>query len=309
MKLLVIFPCYNEEEVLSKTIYEFFHFFEELVEKSLISSDSRICFVDDGSKDQTWNIIMKFTKTYIRGIKLSNNFGHQKALLAGLEKFKDEYDTYVTLDVDLQDDYHITEQMIIEYNKGFDIVYGVRNDRSSDSMIKRKTAGLFYTLMNHMGVNIIPNHADFRLLSKKALTELLRFPETHLFLRAVFPAIGLSHTIVYYKRMAREEGNSKYPFRKMLSFAWDGITSFSATPLRMVLLVGLFSIILSIILLFWATLQLLLGNVIHGWFSMITVIIFFGGIQTFAIGIIGEYIGKIYIQSKNRPRYIIEKIK
>ena len=259
MKLLVIFPCYNEEEVLSKTIYEFFHFFEELVEKSLISSDSRICFVDDGSKDQTWNIIMKFTKTYIRGIKLSNNFGHQKALLAGLEKFKDEYDTYVTLDVDLQDDYHITEQMIIEYNKGFDIVYGVRNDRSSDSMIKRKTAGLFYTLMNHMGVNIIPNHADFRLLSKKALTELLRFPETHLFLRAVFPAIGLSHTIVYYKRMAREEGNSKYPFRKMLSFAWDGITSFSATPLRMVLLVGLFSIILSIILLFWATLQLLLA--------------------------------------------------
>ena len=198
--------------------------------------------------------------------------------------------------------------MIEEQNKGFDIVYGVRNDRASDSLVKRKTAGIFYSLMSRMGVNTISNHADFRFINNKALKALLKFPETHLFLRAIFPVIGLSHTIVYYKRMAREEGESKYPFKKMLSFAWDGITSFSATPLRLVLLVGLFSIILSILLLLWATIQLLLGNVIAGWFSMITVIVFFGGIQTFAIGIIGEYIGKIYIQSKNRPRYLIDKI-
>ena len=308
MKLLVVFPCYNEEEVLMNTIKRFFDYFENLMAQGKISKESRICFVDDGSKDGSWDLISSFPQEYINGIKFSNNFGHQKALLAGLESFKDQFDAYVTLDVDLQDDYRIIEEMVEAKNNGFDIVYGVRNDRATDSVMKRKTAGLFYSLMTRMGVETIPNHADFRLLNNKALTAVLKFPETHLFLRAIFPMIGFSHTIVYYKRMAREEGESKYPFKKMLSFAWDGITSFSATPLRAVLFVGLFSILLSLILLIWATIQLFLGNVIHGWFSMITVVIFFGGIQTFAIGIIGEYIGKIYIQSKNRPRYLIDEI-
>ncbi len=308
MRLLVIFPCYNEEEVLTNTINKFFIYFENLIESTIISDDSGICFVDDGSSDGTWNIITSFSQEYINAIKFSNNFGHQNALLAGLENFKDEYDAYITLDVDLQDDFKVIGEMIAKYNEGFDIVYGVRNDRTVDSFLKSSTAKVFYKLMDKMGVKTINNHADFRLINNQALVSLLKFPESHLFLRAIFPVIGLKHTIVNYKRLHREEGQSKYPLRKMLSFAWDGITSFSATPLRIVLLVGLFSILLSFILLLWAAIQLVAGNVIPGWFSMIAVIIFFGGIQTFAIGIIGEYVGKIYIQTKNRPRYIIDKI-
>ncbi len=308
MKLLVIFPCFNEQEVLSNSINSFFIYFENLVKSGIISNESGICFVDDGSSDETWNILTSFSQEYINAIKFSNNFGHQNALLAGLESFKNEYEIYITLDVDLQDDFYVIEEMIAKYNEGFDIVYGVRNDRTTDSMLKRGTAKMFYNLMDKMGVKTIKNHADFRLINNQALLSLLKFPESHLFLRAIFPVIGLKHAIVYYKRLPREVGISKYPFRKMLSFAWNGITSFSATPLRIVLLVGLFSILLSFVLLLWAAIQLLKGNVIHGWFSMIAVVTFFGGIQTFAIGIIGEYIGKIYIQTKNRPRYIIDKI-
>ncbi|QAA82196.1 glycosyltransferase [Aequorivita sp. H23M31] len=308
MRLLVVFPCFNEEEVLTNTVKRFFIYFENIIELGIISNDSRICFVDDGSVDKTWDIITSFPQKYINAIKFSNNFGHQNALLAGLENFKNEFDVYITLDVDLQDDFNVIGEMIAKNKEGFDIIYGVRNDRSTDSVLKRGTAKMFYTLMEKMGVKTINNHADFRLINNQALLSLLKFPESHLFLRAVFPLIGLNHTIVYYKRFSREEGESKYPLRKMLSFAWDGITSFSATPLRIVLLVGLLSIFLSFLLLLWAAVQLLRGNVIHGWFSMIAVVTFFGGIQTFAIGIIGEYIGKIYIQTKKRPRYIIDKI-
>lgn len=308
MKLLVIFPCFNEEDVLKNIIDRFFLFFENLIDSETISNDSRICFVDDGSKDKSWDIITSFPQKYIDAIKFSNNYGHQRALLAGLECFKNEFDAYVTLDVDLQDDYNVITEMISKYKEGNDIVYGVRNDRTTDSVLKRGTAKLFYKIMDKMGVKTVDDHADFRLISNKALLFFLEFRETHLFLRAIFPVIGLKHTVVYYKRLAREVGESKYPLKKMISFAWDGITSFSATPLRMVLLVGLFSVLLSILLLFWATIQLLSGNVIHGWFSIITVVIFFGGIQTLAIGIIGEYIGKIFIQTKERPRYLIDKI-
>lgn len=308
MKLLVIFPCFNEEDILKSIINRFFLYFEELIESETISSDSRICFVDDGSKDKTWDVITSFSQDYINAIKFSNNYGHQRALLAGLDTFKNEFDAYVTLDVDLQDDFKVISEMISKYNQGNEIVYGVRNDRTTDSVLKRGTANLFYTLMNKMGVKTIDNHADFRLISNKALLLFLKFPEAHLFLRAIFPVIGLQHAFVYYKRYPREEGESKYPLKKMISFAWDGITSFSATPLRIVLLVGVFSVLLSILLLLWATIQLLTGNVIHGWFSMITVVIFFGGIQTLAIGIIGEYVGKIFIQTKERPRYLIDKI-
>ncbi len=308
IRLLVIFPCYNEEEVLKTIINRFFSYFEGLINRKAIAKNSRICFVDDGSKDKTWREINDLKSEYVYGIKLTNNFGHQKALLAGMDTFKNEFDAYVTLDVDLQDDFTVLEEMLEKLHGGTDIVYGVRNDRTTDSPLKRKTAGLFYNIMEKMGVKTIHNHADFRLINNKALHALLTFPESHLFLRAIFPVIGLNHDVVYYKRQSRDVGESKYPIRKMISFAWEGITSFSATPLRLVLVVGLISILISIGLLVWATIVLLLGKGVTGWFSMITVIIFFGGVQTFAIGIIGEYVGKIYVQSKNRPRYLIDTV-
>ena len=308
MKLLVIFPCYNEQEVLENSIYPFFTYFEKLIAGQEISKESRICFVDDGSKDDTWKKIEGFEQEYILGIKFSNNFGHQKALFGGLETFKNQFDSYVTLDVDFQDDYNVLGEMIVAQKAGVDIVYGVRNDRSSDSFMKQKTAETFYRLMGLLGVKTIYNHADFRMINNKALLLLLNFTESHLFLRAIFPEIGLSHSTVYYKRNERVVGKSKYPLKKMVAFAWDGITSFSTTPLKLILYVGLFSMLLSIILIIWATIVLLLGNTITGWFSIITLIMFFGGIQTFAIGIIGEYIGKIFLQVKQRPRYLIDKI-
>jgi len=306
-KLLIIFPCYNEEEVLEISIQRFFHFFHNLFSKELIDKNSRICFVDDGSTDNTWKIIEQFENPYIKAIKLSNNFGHQKALVAAMETFQNQFDAYITLDVDLQDDFTIITSMIEKYIDGYDIVYGVRDDRSSDSFFKRKTAHGFYWFMEFLGVETIVNHADFRLINNKTLNFFLKFEETHLFLRAIFPSIGMNHCTVYYKRFERETGDSKYPIKKMASFALDGITSFSVKPLRYILITGLISTLLAILFFIWAVIQLLLGNVIHGWFSVIATVMFFGGIQTFAIGIIGEYIGKIFMQVKNRPRYLIEK--
>jgi len=308
MKLLLIFPCYNEAEILPDSSEKIFSYFEKLRKEKHIDLASRICFVDDGSTDKTWSLLSNFTKDYINAIKLSANFGHQKAVLAGLKTFKDEFDAYITMDVDLQDDINVIMQMIENHKKGDEIVYGVRNDRETDSLFKRKTAALFYKVMQILGVKSIYNHADFRLISKKALRFLLQYKEEHLFLRAIFPSIGLQHSEVYYKRLKRTKGTSKYPFKKMLSFAWDGITSFSATPLRLILIIGLLTVFISLILGVWAVVQLLSGNVVTGWFSTITLIIFFGGIQTFALGIIGEYVGKIFIQSKNRPLFLIDKI-
>jgi len=307
-KLLLIFPCYNEEAVLPYSTQKIFKFFEGLIADNIIAPESRICFVDDGSQDGTWDFLSRIEKPYVNAIKLSTNFGHQKALLAGLDTFKNKFDVYVTLDVDLQDDINLVKRMIAEYQKGHNIVYGVRNDRTTDSFFKKTTANLFYKLMTWLGVKTIDNHADFRLIDNKALLQFLKFTETHLFLRAVFPAIGLQSTNVYYKRLKREQGETKYPLRKMLSFAWEGITSFSVKPLKMVLLVGIITIIIAIMLFIWASVQLLRGNTITGWFSTVTLIIFFGGIQTFALGIIGEYIGKIFMQTKNRPRYLIDKL-
>jgi len=306
-KLLVIFPCYNEEEILRASYDKFIVFFELLIDEDLIHPESKICFVDDGSTDSTWQIIEEVKNAQIHALKLTNNFGHQKALLAGLETFRDKFDAYVTLDVDLQDDYQIIVKMLEKINGGYDIVYGARNDRSNDSFFKRKTADWFYKFMLYLGVKTVPHHADFRLLNNKALKNFLEFSETHLFLRAIFPYIGLNHTVIHYKRNKRESGKSKYPLSKMMSFAWDGVTSFSVKPLRFILLMGVLSTILAILLMGWFTLQYLMGNTISGWFSIIAIIIFFGGIQTFAIGIIGEYVGKIFMQVKNRPRYIIEK--
>lgn len=224
-----------------------------------------------------------------------------------METFHDEFDAYITLDVDLQDDFTVITQMIEKYINAYDIVYGVRDDRSSDSFFKRKTAHGFYWFMEFLGVKTIVNHADFRLINNKALNFFLKFDETHLFLRAIFPSIGMKHCTVYYKRLGREAGESKYPIKKMISFAWNGITSFSVKPLRYILITGFISTLLAILFLIWAVTQLAFGNVIPGWFSVIATVMFFGGIQTFAIGIIGEYIGKIFMEVKNRPRFLVEK--
>lgn len=308
-KVVIIFPCYNEEEILTKTKNEIVEKFTKLVSKKIISPDSKICFVDDGSKDTTWKIIESFQETNIIGIKLARNVGHQFTLLAGLETLKDIFDAYITMDVDLQDDINSIEDMIIEYSKGNDIVFGIRDERTTDTFFKRKTAELFYLLMIKLGVNIHYNHADYRLINNKVLLEFLKFNESHLFLRGIFPLIGFQQSRIYYKRKERELGESKYPIKKMLSFAWEGITSFSDKPIKLVLNLGIFSIFISLILGCWALIQLVLGNTITGWTSLVVLIIFFGGIQTLSLGLIGEYIGKIYIQSKNRPRYGVEKFK
>lgn len=309
MDLLIIFPCYNEEAVLSKSITSFFKYFEGLVNNGTLSSKSSICFVDDGSSDATWDIIKSFPQKNVLGVKLSTNFGHQKALLAGLETFSEKFEGFLTMDVDLQDDFTVLPKMIEAVNAGNDIVYGVREDRSTDSFFKRFTANAFYWVFKKLGVKSIKNAADFRLINQKALSAFLHYKESHLFLRAVFPSIGLTTTNVYYSRKKRTEGDTKYPFSKMVSFAWEGITSFSTRPLKWVLFIGICTTFIALGLFLWAFIQLVLGNTIRGWFSVMAILLFFGGLQTLALGVIGEYIGKIYQEVKKRPRYIIDEIK
>lgn len=308
MKLLVIFPCYNEEDILLTITPRFFTYFEELIQSKQISENSKICFVDDGSSDRTWEIIENFLQKYIVGVKLSNNFGQFKAMLAGLESFYNKFDNYVTLDVDLQDDYTIISEMIVKRNEGYEVIQGARNDRSKDGFFKRSMASIFYKLVNILGVKNMNNTSDFRFISNKALGMFLDYKEYHIYLKGIFPIIGLKNTTVFYKRQKRDAGETKYSTLKLSSLAWDIITSFSTKPLKMVLFIGLLSVLISILLIVWATVHLLLGNTVTGWFSMITVVTFFGGVQTFAIGLIGEYIGKIYMQTKNRPRFIIDEI-
>ncbi|MDT0294660.1 glycosyltransferase family 2 protein [Mesonia ostreae] len=308
-QLAIILPCYNEETILDYSKSHLLKKLTYLMDEKKISADSKLCFVDDGSKDDTWKILDSYKEKSIIAIKLANNFGHQFALLAGLDTLKNNFDIYITIDVDLQDDIDCIDKMIDAYDNGDDIVYGVRNDRQNDTYFKRKTATLFYDLMLRMGVKSIKHHADFRLISNKVLLEFLKFKESHLFLRGIFPEIGFKQGVVYYKRKERSLGESKYPLKKMLAFAWDGITSFSNKPLKIVLYIGVFSIILSFFLTLYALIQLLIGNVVSGWTSILIAVVFFGGIQTLAIGVIGEYIGKIYYQVKGRPRYIIEKLK
>lgn len=308
-KIAFIFPCYNEEDTLTSSKEQILQKFNQLIFSKLIDKESRICFVDDGSRDSTWEIIESFEEKEITGIKLSRNFGHQFALLAGLDALKNQFDTYITMDVDLQDDIDSLDDMISEFTKGFDVVYGVRNDRTSDSLFKKMTAEFFYKLMQRLGVNTIFNHADYRLVSNRALNEFLKYNESHLFLRGIFPLVGLKQSRIYYKRNPRLFGESKYPLKKMISFAWEGITSFSVKPLKMITGIGIIAMLISVILSIWAIIQLIRGSAITGWTSIVILIIFFGGIQSLSLGIIGEYIGKIYMQSKNRPRFGIEKIK
>jgi glycosyltransferase involved in cell wall biosynthesis len=306
--LTIVVPCYNEEEVLPDTIEHLGLLLKELIGERRIAAASKLLFVDDGSKDRTWKVIYQesLRNEYVRGLKLSKNAGHQNALLAGLFAAKEVSDCVITIDADLQDDIHVIREFIENYQQGCEIVYGVRNSRRTDSFFKRTTAQGFYKLMKFMGVDLVFNHADFRLMSKRVISELEHFTEVNLFLRGMVPLLGFKSAIVEYDRKERMAGETKYPLKKMLAFAFDGITSFSISPIRLVLLLGFVSFFLSLLFGCYFLLLKLLGTTQSGWTSLITSIWLIGGLQLIAIGLIGEYIGKIYKETKRRPKYIIE---
>jgi glycosyltransferase involved in cell wall biosynthesis len=305
----IISPCYNEELVLGETSEQLNKIISDLIFRDIISDKSFAVFVDDGSSDKTWNLIesKSIDLYHIKGLKLAGNVGHQNALLAGLLSFKDESDALISIDADLQDDVSVIEEMIIKYISGIDIVYGVRKERITDTFFKRNTALLFYKLMKMMKVNIIYNHADYRLCSKRVLNSLAEFREVNLFIRGIIPTIGFKKDVVYYDRLERFAGESKYPFRKMAAFAWNGITSFSNYPLRMVTVLGFFIFFLCLLMLVYALFSMFFEKVVPGWLSTVLPMYFLGGIQLFCFGIIGEYVGKIYSEVKQRPRYFVDK--
>lgn len=309
-KLLLVVPCYNEQEILELTNQRLNTYFDQLLEKNSISADSKICYINDGSKDTTWSIIDKLSAENSRviGVKLAKNFGHQNAVLAGLFSFIDQYDCYVSIDADLQDDINAIGEMVEKYKKGSSVVYGVREDRSSDTFFKKFTAELFYKIMEKLGVPVVFNHADFRLIDNKVLKEFANYKEYNMFIRGIIPTIGFPSEKVYYKRLEREAGESKYPFRKMLAFAWKGITSFSTVPMRMVLWFGVINFVFSFLIGFYVVWSKIQGTAVSGWTSTLLPMAFFSGSNMIAIGLIGEYVGKIYEEVKGRPRYIIEKI-
>jgi polyisoprenyl-phosphate glycosyltransferase len=306
--LTIVVPCYNEEEVLQETACQLSSLLNELLSEKLISKYSRVLFVDDGSSDSTWNLITEESKknSFIRGLKLARNVGHQRALIAGLEVAKNYSDCVISIDADLQDDIGVIKDFLIKYHEGYDIVYGVRNKRNTDTIFKRSTAISFYKLMHKIGINLVHNHADYRLMSKRALDELSRYTEVNLFLRGIIPLIGFKTTKVYYERKERFAGQSKYPLKKMLSFAFDGITSFSVTPIRLITCIGFLLFILSVITGSYAIIQKLSGNTTSGWTSLMISIWLIGGLQLMGIGLIGEYIGKIFVEVKGRPKYAID---
>lgn len=307
--LTIVVPCFNEEEVLAETSAQLSSVLLELMEESMISLDSMILFVDDGSRDRTWELIEVENERNpnIRGLKLARNVGHQNALLAGLETAAKHSDCVISIDADLQDDITVIHQFIEKFWEGQDIVYGVRDSRETDTYFKRTTALGFYRIMERIGIKLVPNHADFRLMSKRALDELLKYKETNLFLRGLVPLVGFKSTKVYYDRKERFAGESKYPLKKMLAFAFDGMTSFSVAPIRFVTFIGFLAVLISAVAGGYAITQELLGHTESGWTSLIISIWFVGGLQMLGIGIIGEYIGKIYHEVKRRPRYAVEK--
>jgi len=306
--LTIVVPCYNEEEVLKETINQLTNVLEELIKDDLITNESSILFVDDGSKDQTWKIIEEENSwnPYVKGIKLAHNVGHQNALLAGLETAQHQSDCVISIDADLQDDISVIRTFVEKYLEGYDVVYGVRDKRDTDTFFKRTTAIGFYNFMKKIGINLIPNHADFRLMSKRALLELTKYKETNVFLRGIVPLVGFPSTKVMYDRKGRFAGESKYPLKKMIAFAVNGITSFSVVPIRFVTVIGFVSLILSGFTGIYALVQNMLGKTISGWTSLIISIWLIGGLQLVGMGIIGEYIGKIYFEVKRRPKYAIE---
>jgi polyisoprenyl-phosphate glycosyltransferase len=306
--LTIVVPCYNEEEVLPETFSQLHQLLKQLIEEELVSNRSKILFVDDGSKDRTWEMIYKegLRNERIRGLKLSRNVGHQNALLAGMIAAKDTSDCVVSIDADLQDDIQVIREFIVKFSQGNEIVYGVRNRRDTDSFFKRSTAQGFYRFMQKMGVNLVYNHADFRLMSKRAVTELEGFTEVNLFLRGIVPLLGFQTDVVYYDRKERQAGISKYPLKKMLAFAFDGITSFSVSPIRFVLFIGLASFFMSLLFGCYFLIIKFFGHTQTGWTSLITSIWLIGGLQLIAIGLIGEYVGKIYKEAKHRPKFIVD---
>ena len=307
--LTIIVPCYNEEEVLPETVKELGAVLESMISEEQVSSNSKLLFVDDGSKDKTWELIKKFENQfeYVTGIRFSRNYGHQNALLAGLTTAVDYSDMTITIDADLQDDVNAIPEMVKKYHEGIDVVYGVRNNRDTDTAFKRKTAMAFYSLMSKLGVDMVPNSADYRLLSKRATEGLLRFDERNLFLRGMVPLVGYPSDKVYYARKERFAGESKYPLKKMLSFAWDGITSFSIKPISMIMAFGGVIVACSMIAFIYTLVSYFMGHVSPGWSSLMISIWFLGGVQLLFIGVVGQYVGKTYIESKERPRYNVEK--
>lgn len=307
--LYIVIPCYNEEEVLKETTKRLKTKLKKLLKEKTISTKSRVMYVNDGSKDRTWDIIKNINSKdkLFTGISLSRNRGHQNALLAGLLTAKEYADIVISMDSDLQDDIDAIDEMIKKYLEGNDIVYGVRSKRKKDSFFKKKTAEGFYKIMNLLGVECIYNHADYRLTSKKVLEELSNYKEVNLFLRGIFPLVGFKSDIVYYEREERFAGKSKYPLSKMMNFAWDGITSFSIKPLRMICVLGFIILFISILIMIYSIIRKITGNTVPGWTFLSISIWFIGGIQMISIGIIGEYIGKMYQETKQRPRYIIEE--
>lgn len=308
-RLWIVIPCYNEAEVLPETASRLKGILEPLIQNEKIQKESRILFVNDCSKDTTWNIIEELHKkdSLYTGISLSHNKGQQNALFAGLMEAKEYADAVISMDADLQDDISILEKFIDEYNKGFDVVYGVRSSRKKDHFMKRFTAQGFYRVMQFLGAEVVYNHADYRLLSKRVLEALSGYEESNLFLRGIIPQIGFPSTTITYERQERLAGRTKYPLKKMISFAFDGITSFSIKPIRFVLNLGITIFGVSLCVLLWAIIVKIIGKTVSGWTSLVASIWMLGGLQLLSIGMIGEYIGKIYSETKRRPRYFIEK--
>lgn len=306
--LYVVIPCYNEEEVIEETTKQLKDKLKELIKEKKINSKSKVMYVNDGSKDKTWELIKKINKedNMFTGISLSHNRGHQNALVAGLLTAKNYADVVISMDADLQDDINAMDKMLEKYYNGYEIVYGVRSKRAKDTWFKKTTAEGFYKFMEKLGVDCVYNHADYRLTSKRVLEEFSNFKETNLFLRGIFPYMGFKSDIVYYERKERFAGVSKYPLKKMLNFAWDGITSFSVKPLRLICTLGLIVIFISIIIMIYSLIRYCSGNTVSGWTFITISIWFIGGLQMISIGVIGEYIGKVYKEVKHRPRFIIE---
>ena len=307
-KLNIIVPCFNEEEALPETIRILLNELNTLSESNLIDLKlSKILFVDDGSNDRTWEILQKESKAnnLVSAIKLTRNFGHQNALLAGI--LESDSDVFITIDADLQDDVSAMNRMLQDYHAGMEIVYGVRNDRSSDNFFKRNSASLFYKLLNLLGAKVVDNHADFRLLSKSAKNSLSKYKESNVYLRGVIPLIGLPSSSVEYKRFKRNKGKTKYSFTKMISLSLSGITSFSLIPLRLISILGLIVSVSSVLMIFYIFyIALFTEKAIEGWASTLVSIYFLGGMQLLALGIIGEYLGKVFNETKKRPHYLIE---
>ncbi len=310
MKLAIVVPCYNEDEVLKETASRLVELLTTLIAKEKVSEQSKIYFVDDGSNDQTWQVIESLTgndeMAMVHGVKLSGNQGHQRALLAGLSMTTE--DVVVSIDADLQDDIHVIENMVDAFDNGYDIVYGVRNNRSVDPLFKRFCAEFYYKFLSLIGVKIVFNHADYRLLSRRALDSLMQFRETNLFLRGMIPMLGFPSTSVYYTRSERFAGTTKYPLKKSLGLAIDGVTSFSVVPLRVITFLGFLVFMGSAVLGLWGLwIKMFTDYAIPGWASTVVPIYFLGAVQLLGIGVIGEYLGKIYLEVKARPRFIIEK--